>query len=183
MILATGGIAVGEISMRSKFASSAALSASANGITPKLAPSAPITRSSLTRIALLILVLSLKMTRFEPTCQLARAVANTRRMYHRYSHFATYLLPFPTRRTLAADGLDVVVEVLFAIVIGELLLGLDIMFRVDMHLLRVFVDFCVAVWFATVVDITGNIFASGSIDHVVLVNSKKILTAFLVGSI
>ena len=58
MTLATGGTAFGEISMRSSPAISAAFMASANVITPRFSPRAPITRSSGARISRFIRIFS-----------------------------------------------------------------------------------------------------------------------------
>ena len=57
MILATGGFAFGEISIRSSFNSSAFLRASTRERVPIFSPSGPTTRSSDARMALLIRVL------------------------------------------------------------------------------------------------------------------------------
>ena len=81
MIFATGGFAFGEISIRSKLAVSAAARASDRDKTPKLTPSAPMTLSSLARIALFILILSFKMLKY--LCKKrAYALKNTQKMYH-----------------------------------------------------------------------------------------------------
>lgn len=56
MILATGGVAPGEISMRSRPAVLAAASASGVLRTPRFSPAAPITRSSGARIWALMLM-------------------------------------------------------------------------------------------------------------------------------
>ena len=54
MILATGGLAPGDISTRSRFMSLALLKASLSDMIPSCSPSGPIIRSSLARIAPLI---------------------------------------------------------------------------------------------------------------------------------
>ena len=56
MIFATGGLALGEISIISSFISSAFFRASASDRVPKFSLSGPTTRNSGARIALLILV-------------------------------------------------------------------------------------------------------------------------------
>lgn len=64
MTLATGGLAFGEISMRSSPTRSASARASASDRTPRFSPVDPTTRSSLARISLFMRILSVVLKCF-----------------------------------------------------------------------------------------------------------------------
>src|SRR3974390_3776097 len=62
MIRQTGGTAVGETSTRSSCCCSASSSALEVGMTPSASPSAPMTRTSVARMALLMFTVGFAMT-------------------------------------------------------------------------------------------------------------------------
>ncbi len=77
----------------------------------------------------------------------------------------------------AAVRLDVVVEKVLSVVVGELLSGLDGALRLDMDFLLVFVYFGVAVGAAGVVDVAGDVFAADAIDVEVFFDRKEVRAA------
>jgi len=84
---------------------------------------------------------------------------------------------------LAAVGLDIVIEKFFAIIVGKLLTGFDISLCVDEYFLFVLVHLRFAVGAAGVVDVAGKVLAPLTIDHVIVVYGKEVLTATAVSLI
>jgi len=73
------------------------------------------------------------------------------------------------RSAFAAKGFDVFVEVLFAVIVGELFAGQDPSLGVDEDALGAFVYLDVAVWFAGVVKVAGSVAPTFAVDNSLLI--------------
>lgn len=75
----------------------------------------------------------------------------------------------------AAVFTDEIVEIVFSVVVTQLLAGFDGALGIDEDFIAFYLNF--AVWTARVIDVSGDVFSGGTVDGFAVAQFKKILTS------
>ncbi len=77
--------------------------------------------------------------------------------------------------TAAAVGLDVLIEIFFAVVVGELVARIDVLNRVYINVAALYLG--LAVGRARVVDVARDVRARGAVDRLARIDLKQVLAS------